>query len=67
MKRKLAVAAAATAAALVLAGCSATGGEDAAGESADGQDITLWLMGGDTPDALRDYLKTEYKKPPAAR
>ena len=59
MKRKYAVAAIATAAALVLAGCSATG-EPADDGSAEGQDITLWLMGGDTPDTLRDYLKTEY-------
>lgn len=29
--------------------------------SADGQDITLWLMGGDTPDDLRDYLKKTYE------
>ncbi|MET0977026.1 MAG: extracellular solute-binding protein [Leifsonia sp.] len=62
MKRKYAVAAVATAAALVLAGCSSTGGDAASTESAKGQDITLWLMGGDTPDALRDYLKSEYKK-----
>ena len=57
MKRKIGVVAAATAALIVLAGCSAT---PAAEESADGQDITLWVMGGDTPDALRDFLKTEY-------
>ncbi len=25
------------------------------------QDITLWLAGGDTPDALRAFLKTAYK------
>jgi len=55
MKRKIGVLAAATAAALILAGCS-TGTPEEAG----GKDITLWLMGGDTPDALRDYLKTEY-------
>ncbi|RZU64258.1 carbohydrate ABC transporter substrate-binding protein (CUT1 family) [Microterricola gilva] len=59
MKRRYAGLALATAAALVLAGCSATTGNE--GGSADGQDITLWLMGGDTPDTLRDYLKTEYK------
>ncbi|CAN5301699.1 sugar ABC transporter substrate-binding protein [soil metagenome] len=58
MKRKIGVVAAATAALVVLAGCSTT--TPPADESADGQNITLWLMGGDTPDALRDYLKTEY-------
>jgi N,N'-diacetylchitobiose transport system substrate-binding protein len=55
MKRKLGLVAAATAALVVLAGCSATPPADEGGK-----DITLWLMGGDTPDALRDYLKTEY-------
>jgi len=56
MKRKLTVVAAATAALVVLAGCSTT----ATPEDEGGKDITLWLMGGDTPDTLRDYLKTEY-------
>jgi len=55
MKRKLGLVAAATAALVVLAGCSATPPADEGGK-----DITLWVMGGDTPDALRDYLKTEY-------
>ncbi len=58
MKRKIGIVAAATAALVVLAGCSTPAAPEA--ESADGQNITLWLMGGDTPDALRDYLKTEY-------
>ena len=58
MKRKIGLVAAATAALVVLAGCSTPA--PPAEESADGQNITLWLMGGDTPDALRDYLKTEY-------
>ena len=32
-------------------------------EAGDGEnDITLWLMGGDTPDELRDYLKTTYNE-----
>lgn len=56
MNKKLGAVAIAAAAALVLVGCSTTApaGEDS------GTDITLWLMGGDTPDELRDYLKTEY-------
>jgi len=58
MKRKIGLVAAATAALVVLAGCSTPA--PPAEESADGQNITLWVMGGDTPDTLRDYLKTEY-------
>jgi N,N'-diacetylchitobiose transport system substrate-binding protein len=57
MKKRIVAVAAATAAALLLAGCSS--GDGASG-GADAKDITLWLNGGDTPDALRDYLKTEY-------
>jgi N,N'-diacetylchitobiose transport system substrate-binding protein len=56
MKKRIAAVAAATAAALILAGCSSN---DAPAESG-GTDITLWLNGGDTPDELRDYLKTEF-------
>ena len=55
MKRKLGLVAVATAALVVLAGCSTPPPADEGGT-----DITLWLMGGDTPEALRDYLKTEY-------
>jgi len=57
MKKRIVAVAAATAAALMLAGCAS--GDDASG-GADAKDITLWLNGGDTPDALRDFLKTEY-------
>jgi N,N'-diacetylchitobiose transport system substrate-binding protein len=56
MRTRMIAVAAATAAALVLAGCSSA---DDAAESG-GTDITLWLNGGDTPDELRDFLKTEY-------
>ena len=59
MKRKIASVAAATAALVVLAGCAAPADTS---DDSQGQDITFWVMGGDTPDALRDYLKTEYKK-----
>jgi N,N'-diacetylchitobiose transport system substrate-binding protein len=66
MKRKLAsVTAVALASALALAGCSAgTPAGNDAGASTDGKGktITLWLAGGDTPDTLRSYLKTEFKK-----
>jgi N,N'-diacetylchitobiose transport system substrate-binding protein len=56
MKRKIGLVAAATAALVVLAGCATPSTPADEG----GKDITLWLMGGDTPDALRDYLKTTY-------
>jgi len=65
-KTMVGIAAFATAGALVLAGCSSSDDNSNSptpstpGASADGQNITLWLMGGDTPDALRDYLKSEY-------
>ena len=59
MKRTIGAVAAATAALVVLAGCS-TAAETPDADDAKGQDITFWVMGGDTPDALRDYLKNEY-------
>ena len=62
MKRKLVgLAAVATASALVLAGC-ASGGSTAASTDGKGKTVTLWLVGSDTPDALRNYLKTEFTK-----
>jgi len=62
MKRKLVgLAAVATASALVLAGC-ASGGSTAASTDGKGKTVTLWLVGSDTPDALRNYLKTEFNK-----
>ena len=68
MNKKLGALAFLGAAALVLAGCSggaaSTPTDDASGFDADGakdQDITFWVMGGDTPEALRDYLVTEYE------
>ncbi|MDR6971394.1 extracellular solute-binding protein [Leifsonia shinshuensis] len=62
MKRKLVgLAAVATASALVLAGC-ASGGSTGASTDGKGKTVTLWLVGSDTPDALRNYLKTEFAK-----
>ena len=62
MKRKLVgLAAVATASALVLAGC-ASGGSQAPSTDGKGKTVTLWLVGSDTPDALRNYLKTEFNK-----
>lgn len=67
MKKTLGAVALLGASALVLAGCAGgntTGGsDDATGFDAEGakdQDITFWVMGGDTPDELREYLKDEY-------
>lgn len=61
MKRKLAgLAAVATASALVLTGCTPSGGD--AGADASDKTITMWVIGGDTPDELRTYLKDEFKK-----
>ena len=59
----IAAASLATVAALLLAGCSTTSSSGSTTPADDGgKDITLWLNGGDTPDALRDYLKTSYAK-----
>ena len=70
MNKKRSAIALVGAAAVVLAGCS--GGTDETSSStatsadsssaADGQDITLWLMGGDTPDELRQYLIATYNE-----
>jgi N,N'-diacetylchitobiose transport system substrate-binding protein len=66
MKRKFASATAvAVASVLALAACSSgTTASTSTGASTDGKGktITLWLAGGDTPDALRAYLKTEFHK-----
>ena len=73
MNKKLGALALLGAAAVVLAGCSgSTGGTpsaDTSGFDAKGakdQDITFWLVGGDTPQALRDYLSPSTRRPPAA-
>ncbi|MBK0419486.1 extracellular solute-binding protein [Leucobacter sp. CSA1] len=60
MKRKLTgLAAAAMASTLLLTSCAqgAQGGEEVDGE---GKTITMWVIGGDTPDTLRDYLAEEF-------
>ncbi len=53
--------------ALVLSGCTSSDAETTPSASATTdapiatpQDITFWLMGGDTPEALREYLTTQY-------
>ncbi len=58
MKKMLSVVALATASALALGGCAS--GTTSSPSASAAQNITLWLAGGDTPDTLRDYLKTTY-------
>jgi len=64
MKKMLSALTLVTASAIALAGCSSgtTSSPTAAASasSAAPQNITLWLAGGDTPQELRDYLKTTY-------
>lgn len=64
----LSLLAGASALAVALSGCagdtSGTGDAEASGFDTSGaknQNITFWVMGGDTPDALREYLVDEYK------
>lgn len=58
--RKLSFVAVAAAAAITLAGCSGGGTPPAADEGPG--DIRVWLVGTDTPDEARDYLKTTFEK-----
>lgn len=64
MKKMLSALTLVTASALALAGCSSgtapSDSPSAAASSAAPQDITMWVAGGDTPQELRDYLKTTY-------
>jgi len=56
--RKLSFAALSVTAALILAGCAGA----AAPEEEETGDIRVWLVGTDTPDAAREYLKTTFEK-----
>lgn len=58
--RKLGIVALGAAAVLSLAGCAA-GGDSNAG-SGDGAEIRVWLVGTDTPDEARDYLKSTFEE-----
>ncbi len=54
------------AAALALTACSGGGDGDGGstaggGDGADGAEIRVWLVGTDTPDDARDYLKTTFE------
>ncbi|MBK8446055.1 MAG: extracellular solute-binding protein [Micropruina sp.] len=66
MKKMLSAITLLTASALALGACASAPATSptatsTAATSAAAQNITLWLAGGDTPDALRDYLKTTYQ------
>ena len=58
--RKLGIVALGAAAALTLAGCAAGGSGAADGD--EGAEIRVWLVGADTPDAARDYLKETFEE-----
>lgn len=60
MNKKLGALALVGASAVVLAGC-AGGGEAAPSEPATG-DLTVWLVGADTPQTARDYLKETFEE-----
>ncbi|MDF1488975.1 extracellular solute-binding protein [Tessaracoccus caeni] len=75
MKKKLAAVAMFAASAMALSACGGSGepaapptdttpatGESTPAGEATAQDITFWLIGGDTPQPLRDYLISEYKE-----
>ena len=56
--RKLSIAAMVAAAAIALAGCAGDGGTPSESETGD---IRVWLVGTDTPQEARDYLKTTFE------
>jgi N,N'-diacetylchitobiose transport system substrate-binding protein len=58
MKKSLAAVALLGASAIALAGCA---GGSGSGSSADGAEIRVWLVGTDTPQDARDYLKKTFE------
>ena len=58
--RKLGIVALGAVAALTLAGCAA-GGSGASGDD-EAAEIRVWLVGADTPDAAREYLKETFEE-----
>lgn len=60
MNTKLGALALLGASAVVLAGCSG-GGSTGGASSADGAEIRVWLVGTDTPQDARDYLKKTFE------
>ena len=61
MNKKLGALALLGASAVVLAGCSGGSAASDASEAASG-DLTVWLVGTDTPDTARQYLKDTFEK-----
>ncbi|MFB7892997.1 extracellular solute-binding protein [Microbacterium sp. NPDC056044] len=63
MKKTLGAVALIGASALVLAGCAGGSGSGGGGSSSEeGAEIRVWLVGTDTPQDARDYLKTTFEK-----
>jgi N,N'-diacetylchitobiose transport system substrate-binding protein len=60
MNKKLGALALVGASAVVLAGC-ATGGTGAAPSEPSTGELTVWLVGADTPQTARDYLKDTFE------
>lgn len=60
MNKKLGALALLGASALVLAGCGA-GNDQSGGDGASGAEIRVWLVGTDTPQEARDYLKETFE------
>ncbi|WP_438353653.1 extracellular solute-binding protein [Microbacterium sp. CJ88] len=61
MNKKLGAIALLGASAVALAGCSGGAGGGASSAAATGT-LTVWLVGTDTPQDARDYLKTTFEK-----
>ncbi|MFT4258791.1 extracellular solute-binding protein [Microbacterium sp.] len=61
-KRKIALTAVAGASLLTMAltGCQ-SGTDNGGGESAETGELTVWLVGSDTPDSAREYLKKTFE------
>jgi len=61
MNKKLGALALVGASAVMLAGCSGTGGSQPTVSEAATGDLTVWLVGQDTPQTARDYLKETFE------
>lgn len=61
MNKKLGAIALLGASAVALAGCAGGGGGGTSSAAASGE-LTVWLVGTDTPKEARDYLKTTFEK-----
>ncbi len=61
MKKTLGAVALIGASALVLAGCAGGSGDGGGSSSEEGAEIRVWLVGADTPQDARDYLKKTFE------